>query len=92
MDYWNLKFSPDGRFLVSANIGGIVKLWFNSVAGSYKQLQEWNISEDVGKDWLLIDTSACSKYVVMSAHLYPSNRVIIKCVENGETVRSLMLP
>ena len=90
VDYWNLKFSPDDRFLVSADDDGIVKLWDTNVAGNYEQLHEWNISEDVGEDWLLlIDISACSKYVViMSAHLLSSNRVILKSIENGETIRS----
>ena len=85
-----LKFSPDGNFLVSAyRDSSIVKLWDNNVTGNYEQLQEWNMREDMGGVCRLfsIAISACSKYIVLAS--CSLNRVVLKSVENGETIKSL---
>ena len=85
-----LIFSPNGRFLVSSFGDGTVKLWDNNVTGNYEQLQEWNMREDVGERWppmSSIDISVCSKYIVVARN--SSTPFILKCIENGGTVRSL---
>ena len=90
VSFCDLKFSPDGRFLVSADDNDIVKLWDNNIAGNYGLLQEWNMREDIGglfgQDFR-IDISACSNYVLVFAKR--TNRVVFISVENGETFRFL---
>ena len=85
-----LQFSPDGRFLVAAcHNDRIIRLWDN-ITGNYEQLHEWNIiQENVGRigQHLVCNISACSKYIIVAP--YASNRVVLKNVENGETIRSL---
>lgn len=89
----DLKFSPDGRFLVSAGNDGYVKLWSNDT-GNYEILQEWNMTDDhdVGhldyQTAVLISISPCSKYVMVSM----GNCALIRDVKNGKTVTSLMPP
>ena len=81
----DLKFSPDGRYLVSAGRGDFIRLWDN-ITGNYEQLQEWDMSEEVGAEELqleyiepIVSISACSKYVVVSLETW----VFFKDVENG---------
>ena len=52
----------------------------------------WNMKEEFGEiesHSCSIDISACSKFIVIASPLYMSNRVIVKSVENGGTVRSM---
>ena len=91
MAFCELQFSPNARFLVSADCDGVVRLWENDVTGNYEQLQEWNMRGDLGKGSLCIDISACSKFIVVasSSYINMSNRVVLKSVENGNIIRSL---
>ena len=87
----DLKYSPDGRYLVSTDGTGIyVRLWDSR---NYEQLQEWDTREEVGFEELTggdsrVSFSACSKYIAVSI----GTGVFLKDVENGKTIKSLMLP
>jgi hypothetical protein len=86
----NLKFSPDGSFLISAG-ARTVKIWEEKrTDGYYRQLQDWNINLEFGglKQSTRIDVSPCCRYVAI---LYGMS-VILKDVQNGKTVRSILLP
>ena len=66
----NLKYSPNGRFLVSAGNDGFVRVW-DTVTGKYEQLQEWNMPEEVVNELgnnAVVDIcfSACSNYIAVS--------------------------
>ena len=87
----NLKFSPDGSFLIST-CDRFVKVWdYNSTDGYYRQLQDWNMYQEFGgfrRHETRIDVSPCCRYVAI---LYGMS-VILKDVQNGKTVRSILLP
>ena len=102
-DIPNLKFSPDGSFLLSwsqeirddgADDGdnGIVKIWDYNTTGYYLQLQEWNISQELDEDISFafeIDISPCSRYVVVLLE----SHILLKDVQNnGKTIKSVLLP
>ena len=77
----DLKFSPNGRFLVSATKFAAVKLWSNDATGKYKLLHEWNkepglLSTNCG---VIVTISACSRYIVGSFN----NCVFLLDVKNG---------
>ena len=92
----DLKFSLDGRYLVSTDNDEFVRLW-DTVTGNYALLHKWDMKEEIGEDMpqelkvyqeLKVSISACSKYIVVS------NRtcVFLKAVENGKTIKSLISP
>ena len=85
---FDIKFSPDGRFLVSADQNGIVRLWDN-LTGNYEQLKEWNVkaeTEGNNVSHFSFSISTCSRYIVVSLN----NHVFLKEIENGDTIKSLM--
>ena len=86
-----LKFSPDGRFLVSADNKCVITLWDN-VARSHEQLQKWNIKEttDGQNDNCCIGVSPCSKYIIVAPRL--SNQIFLKSVENGGEIINTLTP
>jgi hypothetical protein len=97
----DLKFSPDGSFLLSCSYGRdgddgvdlIVKIWDHNTTGYYLQLQQWNISEELDADRnfpnLKIDVSPCSRYVVVLS----GRHVLLKDVQNnGKTIKYVLLP
>jgi WD40 repeat protein len=90
----NLKFSPDGSFLVSVSRNdGQVKIWDYNTTGYYLQLQEWNINEELDADssceYIKIDVSPCSRYVAILS----GRHVLLKDVQNnGKTIKSALLP
>ncbi|OEU11805.1 hypothetical protein FRACYDRAFT_244929 [Fragilariopsis cylindrus CCMP1102] len=82
-----LKFSPDGSFLISA-CDCYVKIWdYDSTDGYYRQLQDWNMYRGFRHE-AKIDVSPCCRYVAI---LY-GMRVILKDVQNGKTIKSILLP
>jgi hypothetical protein len=97
----DLKFSPDGSFLVSAGVTcshyGFVIIWNYNITNDdggcdYKKLQEWNIIQELGDvefRMIKIDVSPCSRYVAVLAE----SNVLLKDVQNnGKTIKSLLLP
>jgi WD40 repeat protein len=92
----HLRFSPDGSFLVSASDDGFVKIWnYNSTAGYYQQLQEWNIRQEsmnsTGYKRYKIDVSPCSRYVAVLS-LGSDRHVFLKDIQNnGKTIESVLL-
>ena len=78
----NLKYSPNGRFLVSTGYDGFVKIWDN-ITGTYEQLQEWNLREVVARGLTAavpkFCISACSTYIVVAVETC----VFLKDVERG---------
>ena len=91
MVFCDLKFSPDGKFLVSVNDDGVVRLWDNR-SGNYEQLQEWNVRADTLRPNFAgcfvhsYSISTCSHYIVFAAN----NHVFVKEIENGRTIKSLL--
>jgi hypothetical protein len=87
----DLKFSLDGNFLVSA-CHLFVKIWdYNSTDGYYRQLQAWNIHQELDGEYrhaTIIDVSPCCRYIAI---LYGMG-AILKDVQNGKTIRSILLP
>ncbi|OEU11383.1 hypothetical protein FRACYDRAFT_245843 [Fragilariopsis cylindrus CCMP1102] len=87
----DLKFSPDGSFLISA-CDSSVKIWdYDSTDGYYRQLQDWNIYQEFGREYRHVtrtDVSPCCRYVAI---LYGMS-VLLKDVQNGKTITSLLLP
>lgn len=89
----DLNFSPNRSILFSAGLESIVRLR-NSSIGNYKQLQEWNIAEEVVQQrkfnlkQIGISISFCSKYIVASL----KNCLVIKDVLDDRTIKLLMLP
>ena len=85
----DLKYSPDGRFLVSADDDGFVRLWDNT--RNYEQLQEWNMTDEVGEELTgdsYVSVSACSKFMAVLIGLC----AFLQDVEKGKTIKSLVLP
>ena len=90
----DLKFSPDGSFLVSIGYDGFIRLWDN-VTGNYEQLQEWNIYEEVVEELNInfkitskVSVSDCNKYIVAAL----GTCVILKNIENGGKTKSSIVP
>ena len=84
----DLKYSLNGRFLVSTGNDGFVRLW-DSVTGNYALLQEWNIQEEtaISSGYLKVSISACSKYIAVSSRTC----VFFKDIENdGNTIKSFI--
>lgn len=57
-----------GRSSVLISHDDFMRLWDN-VTSNYKQLQEWNIAEEFGKELTgksKISICACNKYIVVS--------------------------
>ena len=85
-----LKYSPDGRFLISIGDDEVVRLWDST--RNFEQLLEWNMREEVFQGMYILDStvsvSACSKYIAVSA----GSRVFLKDVEEGSTIKSVLLP
>jgi WD40 repeat protein len=77
-----LKFSPDGSFLVLFS-RGLAKIWDYNTTGYYLQLQEWDVSQELNEDTyrttLKIDISPCSRYVVVLL----GRHVLLKDVQNN---------
>lgn len=88
----DLKYSPDGSFLVSAHADLFIKLWDN-VTGNYEQLQEWNMREDFADEFNngipKVSITPCSKYIMVSLGAC----AFMKDVSNaGKTIKSLIPP
>ena len=90
----DVRFSPDGSFLVSAGEDGLIKIWnYNSTDGYYQQLQEWNVIQETNTPIryirFYIDVSPCSRYVAILS----DRHVLLKDVQNnGKTIKSVLLP
>jgi len=88
----DMKYSPNGRFLVSTGDDCVVKLW--DTTGNYEQIQAWNMPEEVINqnqaltDYSEFSISACSKYIVVPV----GTCVFLTNVENGGTIKSSILP
>ena len=86
----DLKYSLNGKFLVSTGSDGFVQLW-DTVTGNYALLHEWNIQEEyiaISSGCNEVSISACSKYIAFSSRTH----AFLKDVENdGNTIKSLNL-
>ena len=84
----DLKYSPNGRFLVSTGYDEFVRLW-DTVTGNYEQLQEWNMREEAATELIgaipKLCISACSKYIAVSL----GKCVFLKNVD-GKTIKSFV--
>ena len=102
----DLKFSPDGSFLVSAGVtcshNAFVIIWnYNARTGEddddggydYIKLQEWNIIEELGDN---------VEFQLIRIDVSPCSRYVVVLAEkyvllkdvqnNGKTIKSLLLP
>ena len=86
----DLKYSPDGRFLVSSGTADeYVRLWDST--RNYEQIQEWNMREEDGQAYMFQVTasiSRCNKYIAVST----GNRFFLIDVEEGSIIKSVLLP
>jgi WD40 repeat protein len=92
-DVPELKFSPDGSFLISSgNDYWPVKIWdYNTTDGYCLQLQDWNINQELDEDLMhsiQINVSPCCRHIVVVA----DRNVLLKDVQsNGKTIKSVLL-
>ena len=87
----SLKYSPNGKFLISTGNDGFLRLW-DAATGNCEQLQEWNMKEEaVNVSFGFVFTfcvSACSKYIAVSLRTC----VLLKNVEDGGKTISFIAP